>query len=83
MRLETEEKDNKKRTKLRQATLRWPPEDRQTHRGRVEDHREEKKRDRSKEEKATWIQGGQEDDNMIYRDFLKYCGDKREKENWR
>ena len=26
MRLETEEKDNKKRTKLRQATLRWPPE---------------------------------------------------------
>ena len=77
MRLETEEKDDENRTKLRQATLRWPPEDR----GRVEDHREEKKRERSKEEKATWIQGGKEDDNRRYCDFLKYNEDRREKEN--
>ena len=29
-------------------------------------------------DKATWVRGGEEDDNQRYRDFLKYCEEKRE-----
>ena len=35
-------------------------------------------RDRGKEDNATWVQGGKEDDNKRYRDFLKYCEERRE-----
>ena len=82
MRLETE--DNKKRTKLRQATLRWFPgdrgrgEDKERDRSKDRERGEEMQRDRGKEDKATWVQGGKEDDNKRYRDFLKYCEERRE-----
>ena len=38
-------------------------------------------REQSKE--ATWVREEKEDDNQRYRDFLKYCEEKREKDNWR
>ena len=82
MRLETE--DNKKRTKLRQVTLGCPLEDRGRGENKKRDRSkdrvrgEEMQRDRGKEDEATWVQGGNEDDNKRYRDFLKYCEEKIE-----
>ena len=35
-------------------------------------------REQSKDDEATWVRGGKEDDNQRYRDFLKYCEEKRE-----
>jgi hypothetical protein len=37
----------------------------------------------SKDDEATWVRGGKEDDNQRYRDFLKYFEEKRGKEDWR
>ena len=78
-----EKRDNSmKRSGLRQATLRWPTEDRGEKRERDSNNdsetREEMQREPSKDDETTWVRGGKEDDNQRYRDFLKYCEEKRE-----
>ena len=69
---------------MRQATLRWPTEDRGEKRdsNKEREQREEIQKEQSKDE-ATWVRGGKEDDNQRYRDFLKYCEEKRGNKNWR
>ena len=71
-----------KRSGMRQATLRWPTEDRGEKRERDSNKdretREEMQREQSKDDEAKWVRGGKEDDNQRYRDFLKYCEEKRE-----
>ena len=39
---------------------------------------DEKREERPPE--GTWVTGGREEDNQRYRDFLKYCEDRREEE---
>ena len=73
---DTEKKDRDKRQRLRQPTLQWPP-DRVTVKESVQEQ-DEKREERPPE--GTWVTGGRKEDNQRYRDFLKYCEDRREEE---
>ena len=70
---DTEKKDRDQMPRLRQPTLQWPP-DRVTRKDKVKEPDE--KRERTPPE-GTWMKGGREEDNERYREFLKYCEDRR------
>ena len=60
---------------LKQATLRWPTQRRE------EDCQENDKPEKAEREgqgAGTWVEGGTEEDNKRYLEFLRYCEKQRE-----
>ena len=73
--------EDRGKPRMRQVTLKWPSNKEGEEKGGTEDGK--KRKDTKEEDNGTWLKGGREEDNKRYRDFLKYCEDRREENRQR
>ena len=71
-----QQKEERKPTRLRQATLNWPA--RGVGKKDISMNGETRVEKKQEVEESTWMMGGREEDNERYRAFLLYCEERRE-----
>jgi hypothetical protein len=76
---ETEMEDipKKEQPKMRQPILSWPTKKSDESMEREHD-KDKEMSEKRQDEQSNWVKGGGEEDNERYRNFLKYCGDRRQ-----